>query len=76
MTLKCEGVDCVNSVHLVYLVRTNWYDQGKRDRERAILDVEHDYFEWACFTTQPAAEKVVEALGLFKGLTRCPGRER
>jgi HEPN domain-containing protein len=47
----------------------DWYDQGKRDRERAILDVEHGYYEWACFTGQQAAEKVIKALGLFKGVT-------
>lgn len=47
----------------------DWYDQGKRDRARAAIDVEHGYYEWACFTGQQTAEKVVKALGLFEGLT-------
>ena len=34
----------------------DWYDQGVRDLSRAELDVEHQYFEWACFTAQQAAE--------------------
>ncbi len=47
----------------------DWYEQGKRDLQRALLDLEHKYYEWACFTSQQAAEKVVKALGLRFGIT-------
>ena len=46
----------------------DWYEQGKRDMERAALDIEHKYYEWACFTAQQATEKVVKALALKRGL--------
>jgi HEPN domain-containing protein len=39
----------------------DWYDQGVRDLARAQLDVEHAFYEWACFTSQAAAEKVIKA---------------
>ena len=39
----------------------DWMDQALRDLERARLDVEHEYFEWACFVCQQAAEKAVKA---------------
>ena len=47
----------------------DWYEQGKRDRERALLDIQYGYYEWACFTLQQSAGKVVKALGLALGLT-------
>ena len=47
----------------------DWYDQGKRDYERALIDVQYRYYEWACFTLQQSAEKVIKALGLARGLT-------
>jgi len=47
----------------------DWYEQGKRDRERAILDVKHGYYEWACFTLQQSVEKVIKGLGMSRGLT-------
>jgi hypothetical protein len=34
----------------------DWFEQGKRDLERARIDLEHEYFEWACFTSQQAGE--------------------
>lgn len=46
----------------------DWYEQGKRDLGRAILDIEHGYYEWACFTSQQSAEKVIKALALKYGL--------
>lgn len=46
----------------------DWYEQGKRDMSRAKLDIEHGYYEWACFTSQQAAEKVIKALALKLGL--------
>ena len=47
----------------------DWYDQGKRDMERARLDLETKYYEWACFTSQQAAEKVIKAMALKQGVT-------
>ncbi|GBC76596.1 hypothetical protein HRbin08_00058 [bacterium HR08] len=47
----------------------DWYEQGKRDYERALLDLQYGYYEWACFTLQQSAEKVIKALGLARGLT-------
>jgi HEPN domain-containing protein len=46
----------------------DWYAQGKRDYERALLDIQYGYYEWACFTLQQATEKVVKALGLAQGI--------
>lgn len=45
----------------------DWYEQGKRDMERAMLDLEYAYYEWACFTSQQSAEKAVKALALKSG---------
>jgi len=48
----------------------DWYEQGNRDLDRALLDIEHNYYyEWACFTAQQSAEKVIKALALRLGLT-------
>lgn len=47
----------------------DWYEQGKRDYQRALLDIEHGYYEWACFTSQQATEKVIKGLGLKLGIT-------
>lgn len=46
----------------------DWYEQAKRDLERAKLDLEHEYYEWACFTCQQASEKIVKALGMKLGI--------
>jgi len=40
----------------------DWIKQARRDLQRAKLDVEHDYFEWACFAAQQSAEKAVKAV--------------
>ena len=40
----------------------DWQKQAKRDLERALLDYEHQYYEWCCFTCQQAAEKSLKAL--------------
>ncbi len=40
----------------------DWIEQAERDLEKAGLDLEHAYYEWACFTAQQAAEKAVKAL--------------
>jgi HEPN domain-containing protein len=47
----------------------DWYEQGKRDMEKARLDYENKYHEWACFTSQQAAEKVIKALALKLGIS-------
>ncbi len=45
----------------------DWMAQAERDLSRARLDLEHEYWEWACFTTQQAAEKAVKALLMAHG---------
>ncbi|MBI5970647.1 MAG: HEPN domain-containing protein [Deltaproteobacteria bacterium] len=40
----------------------DWIKQSKRDLEKARLDIEHSYHEWACFTAQQAGEKAVKAV--------------
>lgn len=47
----------------------DWYEQGKRDYSRALIDIQYGYYEWACFTLQQATEKVVKALGMAQHLT-------
>lgn len=46
----------------------DWIRQARRDLQRAELDVKHEYYEWACFTSQQAAEKSVKAL--YQALNR------
>ena len=47
----------------------DWDGQGRRDREKARLDLEKGYHEWACFTALQAAEKVINALALKRGIS-------
>lgn len=47
----------------------DWFEQGKRDLHRAELDVQYEYYEWACFTSQQAAEKAIRGLGLKLGVS-------
>lgn len=47
----------------------DWYEQGKRDMEKARLDAQNGFYEWACFTSQQASEKIIKALGMKMGLT-------
>ena len=47
----------------------DWLEQAERDLQRAQLDVEYAYWEWACFTSQQAAEKAVKALLMNRGYT-------
>lgn len=69
----------------------DWLSQAERDLERAGLDVQYGYYEWACFTSQQAAKKAVKAIhysenrsirghGILKPLIPCvegtPGAER
>ncbi|HOJ27110.1 MAG: HEPN domain-containing protein [Candidatus Saccharicenans sp.] len=47
----------------------DWYEQGKRDLEKARLDLDHGFYEWACFTAQQSAEKVIKAMAMKEGIT-------
>ena len=40
----------------------DWLAQAERDLERCSLDIKYQFYEWACFTAQQAAEKAVKAL--------------
>ena len=40
----------------------DWLKQSQRDLKRAKIDIKYGYYEWACFTSQQAAEKAVKAL--------------
>ena len=46
----------------------DWFAQALRDLEKAHLDLQHEYWEWACFTAQQAAEKAVKALLMSRGM--------
>lgn len=46
----------------------DWLAQAKRDLDRARLDVKFAFWEWACFTSQQAAEKAVKALLMNRGI--------
>jgi len=37
-------------------------DQAERDLEHARNDMKHGFYEWACFSSQQAAEKAVKAV--------------
>lgn len=45
----------------------DWLDQAERDMRRAAIDIQYEYWEWACFTAQQAAEKAVKALLMSHG---------
>lgn len=47
----------------------DWIEQALRDLDKARLDLENGYHEWACFTSQQAAEKAVKALSLSLNLS-------
>lgn len=40
----------------------DWYKQAEYDLEKAKLDLQWGYFEWACFTAHQSAEKAVKAV--------------
>ena len=46
----------------------DWLDQGIRDLRRAEIDIQYEFWEWACFTAQQAAEKACKALLMNRGL--------
>jgi HEPN domain-containing protein len=41
---------------------TDWYRQAERDLKSAQSQLDAEFFEWACFIAQQAAEKAVKAL--------------
>src|SRR5688572_10520722 len=45
----------------------DWMAQAERDLEKARLDREHGYHEWACFTAHQAAEKALKAVVQRRG---------
>lgn len=45
----------------------DWYNQGKRDLERARLDMQHKFYEWTCFTSHQASKKVLKAVAMKLG---------
>jgi HEPN domain-containing protein len=40
----------------------DWIAQARRDLAHARVDIDHAYFDWACFSSQQAAEKAVKAV--------------
>ena len=40
----------------------DWLRQAEKDIEKAKLDLEWGYYEWACFTSQQAAEKAIKSV--------------
>ncbi len=40
----------------------DWLRQAEKDIEKAKLDLNGGYYEWACFTSQQAAEKAIKAV--------------
>ena len=47
----------------------DWMAKAERNLEKAALDLRYEYWEWACFTAQQAAEKAVKALLMKMGFT-------
>ncbi len=45
----------------------DWLAQALRDLEKTKTDIRYEYWEWACFTAQQAAEKAVKALLMYRG---------
>lgn len=44
----------------------DWLAQAQRDLEKAKIDLQYEYWEWACFTSQQAAEKGVKGFLLTR----------
>ena len=47
----------------------DWLAQAERDLGLVAIEIQHAYWEWACFTAQQAAEKAVKALLMSYGYT-------
>lgn len=46
----------------------DWLRQAERDLEKAKMDLVEEFYEWACFASQQAAEKALKALLQFMGV--------
>lgn len=46
----------------------DWLEQAKRDLAHAQKDAKDEYYEWACFSAQQAAEKALKAVYLFRNM--------
>lgn len=40
----------------------DWMDQAQGDLEHARSDLEREFYDWACFSAQQAAEKAIKAV--------------
>lgn len=40
----------------------DWMEEAKGDPEYAKSDMEHGFYNWACFSAQQASEKAVKAI--------------
>ena len=38
----------------------DWFAQAQRDVSHAVDASEHEHFEWACFSSQQAAQEAIE----------------
>lgn len=47
----------------------DWITQAERDLDRAEIDIRYEFWEWACFTSQQAAEKACKGLLMYRGQT-------
>jgi HEPN domain-containing protein len=45
----------------------DWLEQARSDLEHARHDLEAEFYEWACFSSQQAAEKAVKAVVQHQG---------
>ncbi len=47
----------------------DWLRQAERDLLKVRLDLENEFFEWACFTAHQAAEKALKAVYQARSLS-------
>jgi len=40
----------------------DWFDEAQGDLEHALSDVQGEFYNWACFSAQQAAEKALKAV--------------
>lgn len=45
----------------------DWIEEAERDLEKTRLDIQYEYYNWACFTAQQSAEKAAKALCMKLG---------
>ena len=46
----------------------DWIAQAQGDLKHAAHDLDHGFFDWACFSSQQAAEKAVKAVLYARGV--------